>query len=103
MNEAQGLVVRAQVCITSLPPGSTGGQTRISWDPWQVISTSPAGTHGARLCDGSHPPATMFPMSGRYPSGTCVSGLIPFADQITPASQVDYMNEVGDRAEWRAS
>ena len=55
---SQGLLVHASVCVRSLPPGSTGGKTRISWQPWTLVTNT--GTFRPHLYDGSHPPRPLF-------------------------------------------
>ena len=63
---AHGTLVYTLVCVRSLPPGSTGGRTRISWDPWRLTTTS--GTVAPRVYDASHPPEGMFPRVRVLPS-----------------------------------
>ena len=95
---SQGQLVYASVCVRSLPAGSVGGKTRISWDPWRVVTSS--GTYRARLYDGSHPPATMFPRSGRYAEGDCAFGYLPFSTATGTITGVRYHNGVEDAAVW---
>ncbi|MEO8828555.1 hypothetical protein [Lapillicoccus sp.] len=99
-SEAQGYLVRARVCVTSLPPGSTDDTTRISWDPWTVLAAT--GSSKSHLYDGSHPPSDMYPQSAQYAAGQCAAGYIPFSDQNSPTLTVDYRNELGDHAQWKA-
>ena len=97
-SEAQGLLVRARVCVVALPPSASGGRTRISWDPWSVVTSR--GVQRAKLYDGSHPPQEMYPQDARYAVGQCASGYIPFADAFRTATRVRYDNELGNHAEW---
>lgn len=96
--QAHGLLVYAQVCVRSLPPGSPGGKTRISWTPWTVVTTK--GSYPAHLYDGSHPPENMFPSDRRYAKGDCGFGFVPFSTATGTLTGVRYHNGVGDSANW---
>lgn len=96
-----GFWAYAKVCVRKLPGGSTGGRTRISWDPW--VAT--AGTHFGYVpwvFDASHTATPLFPQSQRYRTGQCAQGWLPFED--TRASvrvdRVRYRNSLGDQAFW---
>ena len=101
--EYDGYLVKLRVCVRRLPPGSTGGRTRISWDPWTV--TVGGRTH--RPSAHQVLPRNAFPGSyatqGRFRVGECAAGWLPFrsvkaGDQVT---SVNYANSLGNRARWR--
>lgn len=101
--EYHGFMVRLRVCVRSLPPGSTGGRTRISWDPWTVT----AGGRTHRPSVQEDPPHETFPRpyrsEGRFRVGECAIGWLPFwsvkaDDRVT---SVDYHNALRNRARWR--
>ena len=56
--EYYGYLIKLKVCVNHLPPGSTGGKTRISWDPW-TISTNHGTRHPSVQED---PPVPTFPL-----------------------------------------
>ncbi|HEY5822283.1 MAG TPA: hypothetical protein VIT20_09930 [Propionibacteriaceae bacterium] len=100
----QGFRAWAKVCVVKLPPGSTGGKTRISWDPW----VANAGTHFAYspyVYDTSHTWANLFPKSGRYKKGQCAKGWVPFEGVPTELEidRVAYRNSLGNQAFWTAN
>lgn len=91
------VLVRASVCVRSLPPDPQSNRTRISWNPWSARA-------GRSILDperGGSKPKGLFPSDATYARGDCASGWIPF-----PASQdldeITYANGVGDRAVWDA-
>lgn len=77
---AHGTLVYTVVCVRSLPPGSVGGKTRISWDPWRITTTH--GSYAPKVYDASHPPEGMFKKSGYYRRGDCAGGWIPYATAV---------------------
>ncbi len=92
----------AKVCVVKLPPGSTGGKTRISWDPW----VANAGQHFGftpQVSASSHW-TNQFPKSGRYKKGQCARGWLTFegVDSSLPIDRVSYRNALGNRAFWTA-
>lgn len=95
---AQGRLVYTVVCVRSLPAGSTGGGTRISWDPWTMTTTS--GTVHPGVYDASHLPAQMFPRSATYRVGDCAGGWLPYATASGATTTITYANSLGDRAVW---
>jgi len=101
--EYHGYLVKLRVCVRSLPPGSTGGRTRISWDPWTVT----AGGRTHRPSGLEDPPPDMFPRpyasEGRFRVGDCGMGWLPFRSVKAgqQASSVNYRNSLGDHARWR--
>lgn len=97
---AQGILVSAVVCVRRLPPGSTGGTTRVSWDPWRL--TTSKGTFRASLRSASHPPENLFPRSTRVARGDCVGGFLPFATARGRLIKVTYHNSLGERSAWVA-
>lgn len=91
------VVVRAQVCVRSLPPDPQGNRTRISWDPWSVRvggETIDAELVGAK-------PQTIFPRDATYAVGECASGWIPFRAE-GDIGEITYANGTGDVAVWDA-
>ena len=100
-----GYLVRIKLCVNELPPGSTGGKTRVSWDPW-TISTN----HGTRHPEVQEdPPPDTFPLpyssEGQFAVGECAIGWLPFwsvtiDDQIT---SINYDNSVSNHAKWTPS
>lgn len=96
-----GFRAYATVCVRSLPKGSTGGRTRISWDPWLAT----AGTHFGYVpwvYDASHTVTPLFPQSRRYKKGQCARGWLPFEDVDTsvPIDRLRYRNSLGNQAFW---
>lgn len=90
-------LVRAEVCVRSLPPNPQGNRTRISWDPWSVT----AGTRASQAGYRGDTPEHMFPSDATYAVGECASGWIPFPIQ-GDLDIIRYANGVGDRAVWDA-
>lgn len=91
------MVVRAQVCVRSLPPDPQGNRTRISWDPWSARA-------GERTLDAElvgAKPEDLFPRDATYAAGDCASGWIPFRTK-GDLSEITYENGIGDRAVWDA-
>lgn len=90
---------QAKVCVNALPPGSVGGKTRISLEPWSINGDS--GKHRA----DPHADSTTFPTAKRYKKSQCASGWITFnsidyaADDVR---QIIYYNSLGNRATWNA-
>ena len=97
--EADNTLVFASVCVRRLPPGSTGGKTRVSWDPWRLITTR--GTYRPEVHDASHPPYGMFPVSKRVRRGDCVGWWLPFATAKGAVTKITYANSLGNKATWR--
>ena len=95
---AHGTIVYSTVCVRSLPPGSTGGKTRISWDPWRVSTAK--GTVAPAVFDASHPPQPMFPKSASYRVGECASGWVPYATAKGAVTKVSYANSLGNQVSW---
>lgn len=94
---ASQVLVRAQVCVRSLPPDPQGNRTRVSWNPWSARAGK--ATLQAQL--KGQPPKGLFAEDATYAVGDCAVGWIPFAtgdglDEIT------YANGVGDAAVWDA-
>lgn len=90
---------KAKVCVRALPPGSTGGKTRISLEPWAI--------NGDTGKDKAWPGAdsTTFPTAKRYKKGQCAAGWITFNSIDYTASdvgQIIYYNSLGNRAVWDA-
>lgn len=98
-NSGTGLLIRAKVCVTKLPKNPQGNKTRISWDPWSVLSETRRAKAG--VLDG-HPPSDMFPQESLYEVGDCASGQIPFAALANsePITSIRYANGVGNSATW---
>ena len=103
--EYYGYLIKLKVCVNHLPPGSTGGKTRISWDPW-TISTNHGTRHPSVQED---PPVPTFPLDyqseGQFAVGECAAGWLPFwdlklNDKITT---INYKNTLGDKAKWTPS
>jgi hypothetical protein len=97
----RGFRAYAKVCVRKLPPGSTGGKTRISRDPW----VANAGLHFAYapyVYDASHTWAHLFPQTGRYAKGQCAQGWLPFegVDSSLTIDRVAYRNSLGNQAFW---
>lgn len=92
--------VKAKVCVRSLPAGSHGGKTRVSWDPWS-LSTDHGTIPLAVAQEGLSPFDPVFPESSRRRKGQCVSGWLPFAahDDVS-VSKVRYRNPLGDKIAW---
>jgi hypothetical protein len=100
----RGFRAYAKVCVRKLPPGSTGGKTRISWDPWAAN----AGVHfgyAPWVFDASHTWANLFPQSKKYAKGQCAQGWVPFenVDSSLSVDRVAYRNSLGNQAFWTAS
>ena len=95
---AHGRLVYTAVLVRSLPPGSSGGKTRISWDPWRVTAAN--GAVSPAVFDASHPPENMFPSSGSYGVDDGASGWLPYATSDGPVSKIRYANSLGDQATW---
>lgn len=100
LSPAHGTLVYASVCVRKLPPGSTGGKTRVSWDPWRLTTTE--GTVKVKVYDGSHPPANMFPPSVRVAKGNCAGGFLPFATARGRMTKISYGNSLGEQSTWVA-
>lgn len=92
-----GVRVLAEVCVRRLPPDPQGNRTRISWDPWSIVTGSK--TVDAGLSSTSLPGA--FPADRTYRVGQCAAGWIPFPAKTRPL-KISYVNGVGDRAVWDA-
>jgi hypothetical protein len=90
-------LVKARVCVRSLPPDPQGNRTRISWDPWSVT----AGPRAAKAGYRGDAPARLFPSARTYRVGQCASGWIPFRLR-GQLDTIRYANFVGDRAIWDA-
>ena len=95
---AHGTLVYTVVCVRSLPAGSVGGRTRISWDPWRITTTK--GSYAPKVYDASHPPARMFPKSRNYGVGQCAAGWIPYATAKGAVTKISYANSLGNSAAW---
>jgi hypothetical protein len=97
-----GYVIKLKVCVTKLPAGSTGGKTRISWDPWSVTTTK----HTRYPSVQEDPPPDTFPRpyqsEGRFKLGECASGWLPFWSVTTKDKiiSINYDNSLGDHARW---
>lgn len=91
------LLVRAKVCVRTLPPDPQGDRTRISWDPWTVRAGSTASKPTAGE-DGRGPD---FPYEATYKEGSCASGWLHFAIK-GDVDTIVYSNGVGDHAVWSA-
>ncbi len=91
------VVVRAQVCVRSLPPDPQGNRTRISWDPWSVRAGNQ--TVDAELAGPG--PDGLFPRNATYAVGDCALGWIPFRTK-SGIGEITYENGIGDRAVWDA-
>jgi hypothetical protein len=99
--EHHGYMVKLRVCVRSLPPGSTGGRTRISRDPWTV--TAGGRTHWPSVQENS---ADTFPRpnrtEGRFRVGECATGWLPFWSVASaPVTSINYANSLGNRARWK--
>ena len=103
--EYYGYLIKLKVCVNHLPPGSSGGKTRISWDPW-TIGTNHGTRHPSVQED---PPVPTFPLDyqseGQFAVGECATGWLPFwdlklNDKITT---INYKNTLGDKAKWAPS
>lgn len=86
-----------RVCITSPLPDAVKGQTRISWDPWQLTLADGRvikPDHDIPVAKGMLNPARY------YDTGSCPSGFIPFTVDGTdsPVAEVDYVNRQGNAA-----
>jgi hypothetical protein len=90
-------LVRAKVCVRSLPPDPQGNRTRISWDPWSTT----AGTRAAEPGYQGGAPPQMFPSDRTYSVGECADGWIPFRVD-GDLDIIRYANGVGDKAVWDA-
>lgn len=95
---AHGTLVYTVVCVRSLPAGSTGGRTRISWSPWRV--TTAHGSYAPAVYDASHPPSQMFPAAGYYRPGECAAGWVPYATAAGAVTKIKYNNSLGNAAVW---
>ena len=101
--DARGFRAYVKTCVRSLPPGSTGGRTRLSWDPFAAH----AGTHfgfAPYVYDGSHTWPNLYPKSGRYRVGQCAQGWVPFegVHEDLPIDRLTYRNALGNVAFWTA-
>lgn len=96
--DSDGLLVMATVCVVKLPPGSTGGKTRISWDAWRLTTTK--GTVKPHVHDASHPPYAMFPRSKRVKKGDCAGWWLPFSTAQGAVTTIAYASSRGDKATW---
>ncbi len=95
---AHGTLVYTLICVRSLPAGSVGGKTRISWDPWRVTTTK--GSYAPKVYDASHPPDQMLASSGYYRPGECAGGWIPYATAQGAVTKISYSNSLGNQATW---
>ena len=100
--EGAGYLVHAQVCVRVLPPNPTNGKTRISWDPWKLVTAAKSVSPTADFISGSSVPAWAFPPSETYGVGECARGNLPFFTTLesTPTT-VSYRNSLGESASWR--
>lgn len=87
--------VRAKVCALSLPENPNGNRTRISRDPWSVVSAKGSVDAGS----GDSEAGSDFPVETLRRAGTCASGWLPFGVRGSVKSVV-YKNGVGDEAVW---
>lgn len=101
-NPMFGILVRAEVCVRSLPPNPTGKTTRVSWDPWTVATGERRTTASLRKAPaGLDPPKHLFPRERYLRVGQCAGGWIPFnADEHANVVAVVYANSLGDTAAW---
>jgi hypothetical protein len=102
--DASGFRAYVKTCVRSLPPGSSGGRTRLSWDPFAAH----AGTHfgfAPYVYDASHTWPNLYPKSGRYRVGQCAQGWVPFegVDEDLPIDRLTYRNALGNVAFWTAA
>jgi hypothetical protein len=102
--DARGFRAYVKTCVRSLPPGSSGGRTRLSWDPF----VANAGTHfgfAPYVYDASHTWNNLYPQSGRYRVGQCAQGWVPFegVDESLPIDRLTYRNTLGNVAFWTAA
>lgn len=100
--DARGFRAWAKVCVRKLPPGSTGGKTRISWDPW-VANEGVHFAYAPYVFDGSHTWAGVFPKNKKYAKGKCAQGWVPFEEVDADIDRVAYRNSLGNTAFWTAS
>jgi hypothetical protein len=100
--EHHGYMVKLRVCVRSLPPGSTGGRTRISRDPWTVT----AGGRTHRPSVQENPPDTFprpYRTEGRFRVGECATGWLPFWSAAgAQVTSINYANSLGNRARWQS-
>jgi hypothetical protein len=100
--EHHGYMVKLRVCVRSLPPGSTGGRTRISRDPWTVS----AGGRTHRPSAQENPPDTFprpYRTEGRFRVGECATGWLPFWSVAgAKVTSINYANSLGNRARWQS-
>lgn len=100
--EGGGYTVHAQVCVRALPPNPTNGTTRISWDPWKLVTPTKSVPPTIDSITDSSLPAWAFPQSATFKVGECARGTLPFFTSLeTTPREVSYRNSLGDSASWR--
>ncbi len=98
---AFGILVRARVCVRSLPKDEV--DIHVSWTPWSV--TTPPDRHSyAELrpgLPGSGLLTDTFPDGRNLRVAQCAEGWIPFnADEHTASVTVNYADDLGNKAVW---
>jgi hypothetical protein len=102
LTEGGGYTVHAQVCVRSLPPNPIHGATRISWDPWKLVTATRSVSPTIDSDPASPAPAWAFPRSANYKVGECARGTLPFFTSLeSRPREVSYRNSLGDSASWR--
>jgi hypothetical protein len=102
VTEGGGYTVHAEVCVRSLPPNPTNGTTRISWDPWKLVTPTRSVSPTADSSTASSAPAWAFPPGANYKVGECARGTLPFFTFLeAKPREVSYRNSLGDSAFWR--
>ena len=101
---ARGFRAYVKTCVRKLPAGSTGGKTKLTWEPWYAN----AGSHFwfvPHVDDPSHTWSGLYPRSGRYKVGQCAQGWMPF-EGVHPTLKIDrvtYIDSLGNKAFWTAA
>jgi hypothetical protein len=100
--EGEGYTIHAEVCVRSLPPNPSNGTTRISWDPWKLVTPTRSVSPTADSITAGSIPAWAFPPGANYKVGECARGNLPFFTTLDASpTQVNYRNSMGDSASWR--
>lgn len=91
--------VKVRVCVTSLPKGTSGETTRLSREPWTLITAKGKVKADKATATGSW--EHLFPVEGTYAVGECADGWLPFAvAKGVKVTNVTYQNSLGDAVSW---
>jgi hypothetical protein len=97
-----GILVDVEVCVRSLPAGTSGTTTRVTWNPWTLANGEGRTTPSLRDAPSGVPETpSLFPRRADLGVGDCAIGLVPFnADEHSRVVAVFYANSFGDTAAW---